>query len=81
MAGARNSEGRVEVCNQNQWGTVCDMGWDLNDGNVACRQAGFGSGMNIAIVADTMHLLINISLQHQQCWLMLHLVKALAESG
>ena len=83
MAGARDSEGRVEVCNQNQWGTVCDVGWDLNDGNVACRQAGFGSGMNIAIVADTMHLLINISLQHQQCWPTLHLVKALqlVESG
>ena len=45
MAGARDSEGRVEVCNQNQWGSVCDMGWDMNDGNVACRQAGFGSGM------------------------------------
>ena len=50
VAGARDSEGRVEVCNQNQWGTVCDMGWDLNDGHVACRQAGFGSGMHIAIL-------------------------------
>ena len=45
VAGARDSEGRVEVCNQNQWGSVCDVGWDLNDGNVACRQAGFGSGI------------------------------------
>ena len=48
VAGARDSEGRVEVCNQNQWGTVCDMGWDINDANVACRQAGFGSGNQTA---------------------------------
>ena len=44
VAGARDSEGRVEVCNQNMWGSVCDIGWDMNDANVACRQAGFGSG-------------------------------------
>lgn len=49
VAGARDSEGRVEVCNENQWGTVCDMGWDMNDANVACRQAGFGSGILIII--------------------------------
>ena len=44
VAGSNSSEGRVEVCNQNRWGTVCDIGWDMNDANVACRQAGFGSG-------------------------------------
>ena len=44
VAGARDSEGRVEVCNQNRWGSVCDIGWGMNDANVACRQAGFGSG-------------------------------------
>ena len=44
VGGAFDNEGRVEVCNQNQWGSVCDLGWDVNDANVACRQAGFGSG-------------------------------------
>ena len=44
IGGVNSSEGRVEVCNQNQWGSVCDVGWDMNDANVACRQAGFGSG-------------------------------------
>ena len=66
VAGAHDSEGRVEVCNQNQWGSVCDMGWDMNDGNVACRQAGFGSGMlifssYITVVPLTLSVFIRVA--------------------
>ena len=34
-------EGRVEICVNNQWGTVCDRNWEAPEGAVACRQAGF----------------------------------------
>ena len=32
--------GRVEICINQQWGTVCDSGWDVAEARVACSQLG-----------------------------------------
>jgi len=35
------NEGRIELCQNNGWGTICDDFWSTFDATVACRQLGF----------------------------------------
>ena len=41
MGGFSRYEGRLEVCNNNAWGTVCDDSFGSVNARVACRQLGF----------------------------------------
>ena len=43
--GSDSSEGRVEICINDEWGTVCDDVWSDNNADVVCRQVGdYSSG-------------------------------------
>ena len=47
--GGSELEGRVEVCRNSKWGSVCDVNWDDIDARTVCRELGFSvTGMHNA---------------------------------
>ena len=41
VGGQNEREGRVEMCYNGVWGTVCDNGWDEVGANIVCSRLGF----------------------------------------
>ena len=60
------SQGRLDICINSVWGTICGIRFGTKDANVACRQLGYeGQGMcmnNIAITTKTIIVTVLI------CW-------------
>ena len=57
--GIIENEGRIEICTDGVWGTVCDEGWDETDAHVACTQLGHpDKGNMLQLIFGIMKLLI-----------------------
>ena len=41
VGGQSSNEGRVEICHDNHYGTVCEDNWSREDAQVVCGQLGF----------------------------------------
>ena len=50
MDGPAENEGRVEICLQREWGTICDDGWGSDEARVVCRQLGYSDQVEHVVV-------------------------------
>uniref|UniRef100_A0A803TQV0 Soluble scavenger receptor cysteine-rich domain-containing protein SSC5D n=1 Tax=Anolis carolinensis TaxID=28377 RepID=A0A803TQV0_ANOCA len=45
--GFSRCSGRIEVFQNQEWGTLCDFEWDLNDARVLCKELGCGDVISV----------------------------------
>lgn len=57
MGGRNSLEGRVEVCYDGVWGTVCNNHWGREDASVACSQLGHANSGKF--IHDSCDMLMN----------------------
>ena len=66
VGGKSPNEGRVEICLNSQWGTVCHDLWGTADAQVACRQLGY---LSTGIMKVDCNCKNELCLSPQELWL------------
>ncbi|XP_019858862.1 PREDICTED: uncharacterized protein LOC109587081 [Amphimedon queenslandica] len=69
VGGPTTNQGRVEVylTSENEWVTVCDDSWDIQDGTVVCKQLGYTNATMVTTSASYGQGTSNYILQGLQC--------------
>ena len=61
VGGSHYREGTVEVCRHQQWGRVCDDGWNVEDSAVVCRQLGLADeGKFITVISGIVSYIVHV---------------------